>query len=139
MSPMASTAIGVRAATTVMLPSRLEPSGLYHSDLKCPDGITMVPRKNTKLLVWDATCPDTFAPSYITSATSRAGAVAAQAEKKKRSKYSHLDPSHVFVSVAIETTMQDYLSSVNGPVIVNYYVLILYLIILSSLLPYFRE
>jgi len=78
---MASTAIGVRAATTVMFPSRLEPSGLYHSDLKCPEGITMVPQKNTKLLVWDATCPDIFAPSYITSATSQAGAVAARLEQ----------------------------------------------------------
>ena len=53
-----------RALTSAHVPSRLEPSGLYRSDGKRPDGITVVPWKNRKLLVWDATCPDTFAPSY---------------------------------------------------------------------------
>ena len=64
----------------------------------------MVTWKNGKLLVWDATCPDTFAPSYTLLATSEAGAVAAQAEEKKCDKYCHLNPSHCFVPVAIETS-----------------------------------
>jgi len=63
----------------------------------------VVPWKSGKLLVWDATCPDTVAPSYIAVATSGAGAVAAQAEERKCSKYCHLDASHIFVPVAIET------------------------------------
>ena len=53
-----------RALSSAKIPSRLEPSGLYRSDGKRPDGITIVPWKNGKLLVWDATCPDTYAPSY---------------------------------------------------------------------------
>ena len=55
--------------------------------------------------MWDATCPDTLAPSYITLASREAGAVnrAEEAEKKKRTKYAHLEESHYFVPVAVET------------------------------------
>ena len=31
----------------------------------CNHGVSIVPWKSGKLLVWDATCPDTFAPSYL--------------------------------------------------------------------------
>ena len=64
----------------------------------------VVPWENGKLLVWDATCPDTFAPSYTARATGEPGAVAALAEEKKRDKYTHLDPSHSFTPVAVETS-----------------------------------
>jgi len=63
--------------------SRLEPSGLYRVDGKRPDGITVVPWSCGKLLVWDATCPDMFAPSYLSSMASEAGAIAASAEERK--------------------------------------------------------
>ena len=72
-----------RALAAAKIPSRLEPSGLYRTDGKRPDGITVVPWKSGRLLVWDATCPDTFAPSYVASATNEAGAVAALAEERK--------------------------------------------------------
>ena len=55
-------------------------------------------------MVWDATCPDTFAPSYSALATIEAGAVAAKAEAGKCQIYSHLDPNHLFEPVAIETS-----------------------------------
>ena len=61
------------ALSTAKIPSRLEPSGLYRSDGKRPDGASVVPWKSGKLLVWDATCPDTFAPSYNGLASSEAG------------------------------------------------------------------
>ena len=93
-----------RALTAAHIPSRLEPSGIFRSDGKRPDGITVVPWKSGRLLVWDATCPDTFAPSYLPSAASGVGAVAAAAEERKKRKYSHLDQCHLFVPVAIETT-----------------------------------
>ena len=54
-----------RALAAAKIPSRLEPSGLYRTDGKRPDGITVVPWKSGRLLVWDATCPDTFALSYV--------------------------------------------------------------------------
>ena len=71
-----------RTLTSAEVPSRLEPSGLHRSDGKRPDGITMISWRNGKLLVWDATSRDTFAPSYVSRATSEAGAVAALAEDR---------------------------------------------------------
>ena len=85
------------------LPSRLEPTGLFLLDDKCPDGITQVPWMSGKLLLWDATCPDTFAPSHLPSASSEAGAVAALAERSNHEKYSALNQCHTFAPVAIET------------------------------------
>ena len=98
-----------RALVAAHVPSRLEPSGLYRSDGKRPDGITTVPWKCGQLLVWDATCPDTYAPSYSTIAAQQAGAVGQQAEDKKAQKYKHLSSHHFFTPVAIET------SGVYGP------------------------
>ena len=46
-----------------------------------------------------------FSLSYIYfNATSEVGAVAAKAEDRKSSEYCHLDFSHVFVLLVIETT-----------------------------------
>ena len=61
------------------------------------------------ILVWDATCPDTFAPSHVALAAREAGLVASQAEKAKTQKYALLGTSHHFVPFAIET------SGVFGP------------------------
>ena len=91
------------------MPSRLELLGLNRVDGKRPDGVTTVPWKCGKLLVWDATCPDMFAPSYVSQATTAAGEVATHAEERKCSKYSSLPVTHDFIPVAIET------SGVMGP------------------------
>ena len=63
-----------------------------------------MPWKDGKLLVWDATCPDTLVPSHAALAINEAGAVAAQAEVRKCDKYCHLLSSHAFEPVAIETS-----------------------------------
>ena len=55
------------------------------------------------MLVWDATCPDTLAPSYSRMAVRVPGAVAADAEYNKTQKYMHFTSSHIFVPVAVET------------------------------------
>ena len=92
-----------RALSSAGIPSCLEPSGLSRSDSKRPDGLTLVPWERGKPLVWDATVPDTLAPSYRSVAVSNTGAVAALAEPKKASKYSTLPSSYSFVPVAIES------------------------------------
>ena len=74
---------------------------MSRSDGKRPDGATTVPWERGRLLVWDVTCPNTLAPSYLPFSTRNAGEVAAAAEVRKSSKYSHLD-CH-FVPIAIET------------------------------------
>ena len=54
------------------------------------------------MLVWDATCLDTPAPSYSDLASRGLDAVAEEAERKKKAKYAHLKASHCFIPVAIE-------------------------------------
>ena len=61
------------------IPCHLEPSGLYRSDGKCPDGASVVPWQRGEILVWDATCSDTFAASHREIAVYEPGAVAAAA------------------------------------------------------------
>ena len=92
-----------RALRSVQVPARLEPSGLTRSDGKRPDGVTLVPWRRGKPLVWDATCPDTLAFSYRANATAGAGEVAAMAEQKKLIKYDSLAPNYDIAPVAIES------------------------------------
>ena len=103
-----------RCLDTAKIPSHLEPSGLYRSDGKRPDGASVVPWTRGKILVWDATCVDTLAPSHRilvdtlapshrVLAAREAGAVADDAEHRKRVKYTHLESTHYFIPVAIET------------------------------------
>ena len=79
-------------------------SGLSRLDGQRPDGVTLVPWSHGRPLVWDATCPDTFAFSYQGQATTEAGCVAAMAEDRKQDKYAHLAPQHLIQPVAIETS-----------------------------------
>ena len=90
------------ALSAAKIPSRLKPYGTYRSDGKRPDGITMIPWNCGKLLVWDATCSDTFAPSYLSSASVQAASVAALAEQRKRKKYCVLENKHTFQPFAVE-------------------------------------
>ena len=92
-----------RALSAAHIPSRLEPTGLLRADGKRPDGVTLTPWKSGRLLVWDATCPDTFAPSYRAHATVEPGRVAAGAEDRKEEKYRDLPSSHMFCPISIET------------------------------------
>ena len=98
-----------RSLASAKIPSHLEPSGITRSDGKRPDGATIMPWKNGRTMVWDATCPDTFAPSHVAHAAREAGTVASQAERNKCQKYALLCTSHHFVPIAIET------SGVFGP------------------------
>ena len=47
------------------LPSMLEPRGLYRTDGKRPDGVTMIPWERGKQLVWYVTVVDALAPSRL--------------------------------------------------------------------------
>ena len=75
---------------------------MVRTDRKRPDGVTMILWKNGRPVVWDATCPGTFAPSYCYQATSRAGAVADLAEEKTV-KYTSLGAGYSYTPVAIES------------------------------------
>ena len=92
----------VRTISAAHLPLRLEPTGVSCSNDKRPYRIALVPWKSGRLLVWDTTCPDTFASSHLPSATREADAVAALAERSKQDKYAALNQHHIFTPV-IET------------------------------------
>ena len=93
-----------KALVAAQVPSRLEPPGISWSDGKRPDGVTVVPWKSGRMMVWDVTCPDTFAVSYQSLATTEAGMVAARAEENKKIKYSNLDSCYIIAPIAIETS-----------------------------------
>ena len=92
-----------RSLAAAHIPSMLEPTGLCRSDGKRPDGVTIIPWKSGRTLVWDATCTDTFAASHLAQAAREAGAIAALAEERKKAKYLDLARTHHFVAVVVET------------------------------------
>ncbi|CAH2232477.1 jg19410 [Pararge aegeria aegeria] len=81
----------------------LEPIGLARSDGKRPDGMTLIPWRLGRSLLWDATCVDTLAASHIQATSSLVGAAASSAEQAKRRKYENLDSSFIFVPFGVET------------------------------------
>lgn len=92
-----------RAMVSANIPCMLEPPGLSRSDGKRPDGLTLVPWRRGRCLLWDATCVSTFAASHLRQTSRCAGSAAEAAAKLKHTKYSALEPAYDFVPVAIET------------------------------------
>ena len=93
-----------KSLASAKIPSHLEPSGIMRSDGKRPDEATEMPWKNSRTMLWDATCPDNFALSHVAHAAREAGTVTSQAERNKCQKYAFLSTSHHFVPIAIETS-----------------------------------
>ena len=92
-----------RSLAAAQILSTLEPTGLIGSDGQRPDGVTIAPWKSGRPLVWDATCPDTYAASYVVHSIREARAVAELAEIKK-DKYLTIARTHHFVPVVVETS-----------------------------------
>ena len=92
-----------RALKSAGSPSTLEPVGLSQANGIRPDGITIFPFSRGKALAWDATCVNTYAESSVNDTASSAGMAAANAEDRKRTKYSELANRYRFEPIAIET------------------------------------
>ncbi|CAH2208604.1 jg25066, partial [Pararge aegeria aegeria] len=92
-----------RSLATAHVPAVLEPIGLARSDGKRPDGMTLIPWRLGRSLLWDATCVDTLAASHIQATSSMVGAAASSAEQAKRRKYENLDSSFIYVPFGVET------------------------------------
>ena len=92
-----------RALTSANVPSMLEPRSLSRDDGKRPDGVTVLPWANGRCMVWDFTCPDTLATSYLNRAVISAGTVATDAESRKSAQYRSLAAFYCFMPVAVET------------------------------------
>jgi len=76
----------------VPLSTTRESHSLCTRDKKRLDGVTQVPWKRGQCIAWDATCPDTFAQSYVQTTVSLGsiwvGSVVASA-KEKNIRVSH--------------------------------------------------
>jgi hypothetical protein len=57
-----------RALTSADMSSGSEPSHLYRDDGEQPDGLTTVPWKDGRCIVWELTCKDILAPSHLNRA-----------------------------------------------------------------------
>ena len=86
------------------LPSMLEPHGIYRTDGKRPDGVTMIPCEMGKQLVLDVTVVDSLAPSRLNQGSlCNPGTTATEAEARKIEKYRELiDNGYIFQPVALE-------------------------------------
>jgi hypothetical protein len=85
----------------VPTPTLLEPPGMFRTDGKRVDGVTLAPWSEGNCLVWYATCVDTVCNSYVSASSQTPGAAAVKAEKKK-TRDSQL-PQYLFCPFAAET------------------------------------
>lgn len=91
------------AFSTAGIPNIQQPPGISRIDGKRPDGMTLILWSRGKSLLWDVTVRDTCAQSYINISSSKAGAVAEQAERKKHNHYINLKENHLFTPIAFES------------------------------------
>ncbi|XP_055353423.1 uncharacterized protein LOC129599259 [Paramacrobiotus metropolitanus] len=93
-----------RSWETAGFPCQMEPSGLSDKTNQRPDGMTLIPVRDGKAVVWDATCWDTVAMSHVKASSKKSGSVAQLAEDFKRRKYGFVeDMGYMFYPLAIET------------------------------------
>ena len=93
-----------RSLSSVEVPSIMEPPGLFRSDGRRVDGVSVIPWQAGHPLAWDVTCRDTFTPAYKSLPASGAGSVANTAEHRKIQLYQGLEPTHAFIPIATETS-----------------------------------
>ena len=65
--------------------------------------MTLVPWSKGRYLVWDVTCNDTLASTYITTTSVTAGGLADWSEEKKLEHYRDLVSTHIVTPIAVET------------------------------------
>ena len=79
-----------RSLTRADIPATKEPAGLLRTDGKQPDGLTLIPWREDRCIVWDVTVANTTAVSYLLSTAITAGSAAKSATTRKESKYIDL-------------------------------------------------
>jgi len=92
-----------RALVSAEVPAILEPPGIFRNDGKRADGLTLIPWKMGKPLVWDATCSDTMAASYLNLTSKKSCEAARISESKKFNKYKEIPQNYIFLPFCVET------------------------------------
>jgi len=77
-----------RGFASAGFPVTKEPTGLFRSDGKRPDGLTLVPWQSSKALCWDVTVTCPLADSYVTRAACEGGSAAELGASRKEEKYA---------------------------------------------------
>jgi len=72
-----------RGFASAGFPVTKESTGLFRTDGKRPDGLTLVPRQNGKALCWNVTVTCPLADSYVAGAAREAGSAAELAAARK--------------------------------------------------------
>ena len=80
-----------------------EPVGLFRSNGKHPDGLTLIPWQVGNNLVWDVAVIDTMANSYLMSPSVTAGSAAELAASRKEKKYFDMVTTHIVLPLAFDT------------------------------------
>ena len=103
--PLAKTCLFERASFSRLGPRRVP----FNKGASGPgkdrreDGLTLIPWRAGRCLLWDATVTDTLAVSYLSDTSLTAGAAAERASARKLDKYSELSSAYLFVPLAFET------------------------------------
>ena len=86
------------------LPSVVAPRGLYRTDGKRPDGVTMIPWEMGQQLMWDVMVVDALAPTRLNQGSlCNPGTSATEAEARKIENYRELiDSGYNFQPVALK-------------------------------------
>jgi len=92
-----------RSFASARVPVTKEPSGLFRTDGKRPDDLTLVPWQSGKSVCWDVTVICPLAESYVNGAAIEAGAAAEVAASRKEAKYADIDSRYGFEPIAVET------------------------------------
>jgi len=91
-----------QSLSTIHTSSHLEPLGMFRKDGKRADGVTNIPWSKGRALVWDVTCVDTLAKSYL-RVNNIPGQASEIAAKKKHDLYEEIKRNYHFVAFAVET------------------------------------
>jgi hypothetical protein len=92
-----------RALTSAGVPNIKEVVGLSLTDARRPDGMTLIPFKEGRSMVWDATVSDLFASSKTKATPTNPGETANNAELRKMNKYLDLATSYTVQPIAFDT------------------------------------
>jgi len=102
-----------RAFGAAGIPAIKQPSELDRQDSKHTDGLTLIPWRGGRPLIWDVTVVSPLAASYVDKAATNAGTVAdamsatvpalvALVVTRKTEKYSSLSSTYLFEPIAVE-------------------------------------